>query len=168
MPRKTAAVTPPKPKPSRKKAAPQGAKRERGRPTLCTPELTQAICAHIGIGIAFKTACAAQGITEAAGHLWMARGEAAETEADAPYIHFFESVSRARARGEVYLHELTLTGGKGSSMAGWMLERRFRDHYGPMQRIEHSGPAGKPIEQNIAVNYAALDDDELRRIAEGG
>ncbi len=103
----------------------------RGRPTLCTHEVTDAIAAYLERGIALGTAAQACGISEADASHWMTWGAAGRK----PYDDFFKAVAHARAIGEIYLHDKAIEGGKGSSQATWLLERRFRERYGP-PRVE--------------------------------
>lgn len=89
--------------------------------------MTAAIMALVGEGIAFKTACEAEGISERDGHNWLTWGEHGKE----PFAAFYSAFTCARALGEITLHRAAINGngGKGSSMAGWVLERRFREHY---------------------------------------
>lgn len=129
-----------------------------GRPTLCTPEITAAIVAYLEEGIAFKTACEAEGISEQDGYNWLKWGDGDDERE--PYSSFFLAITRAKPKGEISLHRQALAGGKGSSMAGWVLERRFREHYGPptkdsepqvVEIILKGGLPEKPTEQNEGV-----------------
>jgi len=102
-----------------------------GRPTKCTPEVTDAIMAFVAEGLPFRTACEAAGVSERDGLNWRTWGEAGR----APYNEFFRAYAHATAIGEVTLFRKALAGEKGSSQATWLLERRFRDQYGP-PRVE--------------------------------
>lgn len=108
-------------------AAKKDGARPRGRPTLCTPEITAAIAALVEEGVAFKTACETQALSEQDGYNWLKWGE----EGREPYAAFFLALTCGRAWGEVALHRKVVKGGPGSGMVAWMLERRFREHYGP-------------------------------------
>jgi hypothetical protein len=50
--------------------------------------------------------------------------------------HVSAMLSRARANGAKSLAQKVLDGEKGSAMAGWMLERRYRDDYAPPRKEE--------------------------------
>ena len=49
-------------------------------PTLLTPELREALCAHLAQGAHVKTACEAVGISEPTYYAWQARGKKARDE----------------------------------------------------------------------------------------
>jgi len=136
----------------------------RGRPTKLTDGLTEKICAHLGNGIAFKTALEAEGISERVGHDWLSKGE----DGKEPYAVFSAALTQARARGEIFLHNRVLSGGKGSSNAQFVIERRFREHYGRVDRLEHAGHDGGAVktETTLAMKLDELSVEHLRRLAE--
>lgn len=135
--------------------------KKRGRPSRLDQALIARIAKNVAIPIPFKFACEREGVHETSGHEWMAKGEAGEK----PYDEFYLAVTRARAESVVHLTQHTLAGGRGSMGAQFQLERRFREHYGPTQRIEHSGPDGKAIE--VKRSLAEMSDEELIQLAEG-
>ena len=51
-----------------------------GRPTLLTPELRDALCAHLAQGAHVKTACQAVGISDRSYYVWRTRGTKARDE----------------------------------------------------------------------------------------
>jgi hypothetical protein len=98
-----------------------------GRPSKIDDAVTTAICKALEIGVPFRYAAIAHGISETTAHEWMRRGEAGERR----YKPFSDAVTRARAKAVLNLTTLALGGGKGSSAAQWVLERRYREEYGP-------------------------------------
>ena len=52
----------------------------RGRPTMLTPELREALCAHLAQGAPIKTACQAVGISKATYYSWRTRSKKARDE----------------------------------------------------------------------------------------
>lgn len=71
-----------------------------------------------------KLAAEAEGVAERTLYYWIERK-----------VGFAAAVTRARAKGLKQLSEDARAGGKGSSAALWFIERRFRDDYGPVQKI---------------------------------
>jgi hypothetical protein len=131
-----------------------------GRPTKLTPAVRAAICRDLELAVPLKYAAEANGVPESTVYDWIARGESG-TE---PYADFAHAVTRSIARSVVKLTRKALAGGSGSSAAQWNLERRFRQYYGPVQRLEHSGPAGGAIPIQID-DIRKLSDEELRALA---
>jgi transposase len=100
--------------------------RRLGRPAKLTPEIQDAICKQLEIGIPQKYAARANGIDESTFHEWMKKG-AAGIE---PFAAFREAVERSSARAIGNLHARALAGGSGSSAATWLLDRRYPKEYG--------------------------------------
>jgi len=90
-----------------------------------TPQLTDAICQMLEIGTPCKHAALANGINERTFRHWMEQGEAGIV----PYKSFFAAVTRARARAVPNMLVKGLEGEKGSSMAAWILERRYSKYF---------------------------------------
>ncbi len=140
--------------------APRG--RPKGAGLKLTPELERSIVDDLTLAMPFEAACGRAGIAVSTANEWRRRGEAGE----APYSDFLVAVTRARCEAVRLLTVRALAGGKGSSNATWFLERRYPKDYGSVQRLEHSGPDGKPISIE-AKALAEMTDDELLRLAEG-
>lgn len=105
-----------------------------GRPpkTCVDPDVANAICAHLEIGLPFELAAEAEGVAQSTAYAWMERFE-----------EFAGQVTRARAVGALKLTRLSLKGGKGSSAALWHLERRYHKHYSP--------PRAEPEKQDTVI-----------------
>lgn len=127
-------------------------------PSKLTPKVIEGIVEALKVSVPLNHAAAAQGVSETQVHEWMKRGRAGEK----PYDEFSDAVTRAQSQAVLNLTSIALGGGKGSSQATWLLERRYRQEYGPTQRIEHSGPDGKPIEVKKSVRE--MTDEELMQI----
>ncbi len=110
-----------------------------------TPELTAAICANLKRAMPIKYSAEAEGVSETTVHEWIERGKAGQPL----YAAFAEAVTRARATALQELTDKALEGGKGSSFAAWFIERRYRADYGPIQKVEVSGPEGSAVELSI-------------------
>ena len=86
------------------------------------------------IAVPDKYAAAANGVDERLFRVWMQNGEKGIPQ----YVDFFTAVSRARAKAIPNMHVRALGGGKGSSAAMWLLERRHHDEYGPRTRVDYA------------------------------
>jgi hypothetical protein len=131
-----------------------------GRKPKIDDGVVTAICKALEIGVPLRFAAESNGVSESTVHEWLRRGDAGEK----PYADFSAAATRARAKAVLNLTTIALGGGKGSSAAQWFLERRYREHYGPIQRLEHSGPDGTPLK--IARTLDELDVETLRRLAD--
>ncbi len=145
---------------AKERAAPQA--RGAGRPTKLTPEVQRAICESIALSIPYKYAAEEAGIDEDTFALWMRKGR--EPRARAPYAAFYRAVTRARASAVKSLTVRVLGGGKGSAGATWLLERRFREDYGPSQKVELSEDPNAPF-AGVSAAMKALTTEELRKLA---
>lgn len=129
-------------------------KRNTGRPKgsspLCTPETQKAICDALELSVPDKYAAEANGIDERTLQKWVEKG----ADGTEPYASFRAAVTRARAKAVLNLTGRALRGEKGSAQATWFLERRYRKEYGPVQRIEHAGPDGGPLQIEAAEHVA--------------
>ncbi len=143
-----------RPKRAKKGAATEGPKalgRPKNVPALLKPELIDAICRNLELGMSNNIAAEAEGISRSTMFDWMNRG----AKGVKPYAAFHERVTRARAKGAKTLTELALAGEKGSSQATWLLERRYREDYGSVQRLEHTGADGGPIASTFDRDISA-------------
>ncbi len=118
------------------------------------------MCAELAVGVPLKYAAEQNGVAEMTVLHWMAKG----AEGIRPYESFRESVTRARALAVGRLTRLTLSGGKGSSNAAWMLERRYPKDYGSRQRLEITGDDGNPIEHEVRID--PVNDAAARALLE--
>ena len=137
--------------------------RPKGSSPLLNPERTQAICGLLESGVPEKYAAEANDVDEVTFHGWMKKG----LDGTEPYAGFRKAVTRARARGAINLHTRVLNGGKGCMGAQFALERRFRDEYGPRQRIEHAGHDGGSVKIET-TEISKMSDEELLKLAQDG
>ena len=115
--------------------------RQAGRPTDCTPEVVETICAELRAAMTIKTACSQAGVSVTTYHNWLHRGEAGEE----PFLGFLKAVTRAKEDG---IRALAGTIRKEAvtdwRAAAWMLERRDPDEWS--RRTELTGKSGGPVE----------------------
>lgn len=76
---------------------------------------------------------------------------------------FSDAVEKAEAQAEAERVERIRKAGQGGCWTAdaWWLERRRAQEWALRQRVEHSGPDGKPIETRSAVRFAEMSDSEL-------
>ena len=107
-----------------------------GRPTLYTQDLAEAICKHLEIGVPLGLAAEAEGVPRETAYTWEREDRKITASGVEMEDGFSRLVARAKGKGAVKLAGQALEGGKGSAMAGWMLERRYRDDYAPPRKEE--------------------------------
>lgn len=122
----------------------EGDIQKRGRPTVCTPEVTREIVRFITRGLPLKTAARAAGVSYAAVMDWNARGKA--DDAPEPYASFRDAIETAKAEfASVHVECVDSAGRAGDWKASaWLLERRTRDFVKREKietdaKVEHSG-----------------------------
>jgi hypothetical protein len=123
--------------------APEPDKRQRakrkpgdiGPVTKLTPEVREQICVELCFATPLKAASENACVDLSTVKHWIKRGK--ETT-DEPYVSFAVAVQQARGAAVCYLQRKALEGGKGSGAAMWTLERRHREDYGPVNRIDQT------------------------------
>lgn len=114
-----------------------------GRPTKCTPEITEKVAEAIRDGLYAESAATLAGIGERTYYSWMKRGDAG----DEPYVQFRLAVKKAEAEAEAA--SLAVIRGAAQDgtwqAAAWYLERKFPARWSRRDRVEHSGPHEGPI-----------------------
>jgi hypothetical protein len=112
-------------------------------PDLYTPELADRICRRIvSLAVSVHVAAASEGVTSTSTvSEWVAKSEAG----DPRYAGFSQKLARARAESECLLVARSLTGGKGSANAQWLLERRFHHDYSRRDHLTVAGDETQPL-----------------------
>lgn len=137
------------------------APRPRGRPTDCTPEVTERVCRDLRAGLTVAAACFSGGITTTSYHNWRMRGETGE----APFADFLAATTEARDEGNRALELIV----RKAAQVDWraavrVLESRDRENWS--KRTEVTGREGGPVEvREVKVVLtteaeAAIFDDE--------
>jgi hypothetical protein len=153
MPRKFRHVTAPVQPPTPKKPLPG-----RGRPCLLTKEREVILLKAIEEAMPLKQAAMLAGISYDSLNRWRIKGES--DFAPAEFRDFCKALQRSEAVAMRSLLTLIHTAGQSDwKAAAWTLERRFPEEYSKPQRVEHSGPEGKPIEA-----MATVEPEVLRRM----
>jgi hypothetical protein len=132
--------------------------RPTGRPTVYRPELCDLIVAAMGEGLSLEAAAASCGIGPRTAFTWQAQHDEfrqAVEEGRTKSLLFWERRAIALSKGEAGNAAVITLGLKNRSRAasGWH----------DAQRLEHSGPNGASIQQDIRadINLKVLTDDEL-------
>lgn len=133
-----------------------------GRPPGVTPALTKRICANVLLGVPLKHAAGACGVPYRTFKNWMQMGGQGEV----PYCELYAAVQTAQAQAVVELHRRVLAGGKGSGGAQFVLERRYRDYYGPHQKLEMTGADEGPLEHEVSFSFDPVSDPGVRQAIE--
>jgi len=131
---------------------------------LFTPEVTHALIAFLRAGSFVETAVAAAGISRSTFFVWMKRGEKAHM---GKFRQFYLDVRKAMADFEVgAVNSIREAGANGSWQASaWLLERKFPDEWGKIERVETTGANGGPIEVAPAMrDPREMTTGEKRRL----
>ena len=117
------------------------------RPTRCTPEVTQRVADAIRGGNYANVAARYAGIGERTFYKWMERAASGEE----PFVQFQQAIKEAEAAAEVRNMALIQQAAQAGTWqaSAWYLERRYPSRYGRRDRLEHSGPDGGPIKQQV-------------------
>lgn len=154
-------------------------KKTGGRPTKCTPELTQRFAELMRQGNYLSTVADLCGISRRSAYRWIERGEEALVEAYAtgdeipavekPYVNFRLEVRRAAAEAVKEAVEIIWKAAEADTpgdwrAARWWLEKRCQDTWGAKKRrLEHTGAGGGPIRQGPSG-----DGLQIEIVREGG
>lgn len=115
-------------------------KRPRGRPSIYSAKLAGEICILLGEGHYVSTICDLVGIHRDTFYDWI------KTNPD-----FSDSIKKAMAQAEVDAVNFIngeFAAGKGETIwqnRAWFLERRYKDHWGRIDKVEHTGKDGGDI-----------------------
>lgn len=139
-----------------------------GRPTDCTPETTERVCAGLRMGMTWAAAAAHAGMHISSLVDWKARGR----DGEEPFAAFLAATQRAEdeceARDVAQLDELTQMDCQGdpalmkikADALKFRLERRRPDGWGRRDKVESTvkldGPS-KQVADALASLGAALD-----------
>jgi homogentisate 1,2-dioxygenase len=125
------------------------------RPHKITPDIEKKLLQLIQAGVAKHRAAQACGIAESTLYLLQKNNESFRSAIEKAYAECVASKVLTIARAEK----------DGSwQAAAWWLERRERADYARVDRHEHSGKDGAPIEQNLNWKLDELPKHDLREL----
>jgi hypothetical protein len=127
-----------------------------------TAALTKRICKRLALAVPLKYAAEAEGISERTIHDWLAKGRAGED----PYVAFERDINKALAEAVTTLHTAAILGGRGSSSATWLLEKRYRKEYGKDLPPPENDKPLEIVQRRLDPVKVPVDDDG-RAIAQG-
>lgn len=127
----------------------------RGRPCLLTTEREGILLKAIEDGLPLKQAAMLAGISYDTFNRWRIKGESESAPDEfrdfCKALRHSEAIAMQRLVGRIQS-----AGETDWKASAWMLEKRFPDEFGKPQRIEHSGPDGKPIQAMTTVEPEVL------------
>ena len=145
--------------------------------TKLTPELQALVVEALNSGNYIETAAAYAGIHEATMYRGLERGRIERTRMsddedavpdpeETPYREFCEAVRKAQAVSEVQAVGLIRKAAVDGSWqaAGWYLERSHPKRWAKVDKLEHTGREGAPIQMNVSV---ADLENEIASLLEG-
>ena len=129
-----------------------------GRPTLYRPELCDQIIAAMGEGLSVDAAAAKVGISVRSLYNWQQE-----------HPEFMQSIQEGRIRALLWWEERALAMAQGKPGSAQIVSLGLRNRsraasgWHDAQRLEHSGPNGGPVQQQVKadINLKVLTDDEL-------
>ena len=141
-------------------------KRDTGRPTKFTPEITTQLLAVVAQGNWRKTACAVVGIDAVTLWQWIQKGKA---EASGPYRDFLHELIRVEGGAEKKVVDDWVRQSRTDWRAGAaFLALRYKSRWGQPAKVELSGPDGQPlrVQHTHALDLTRLNDEDLRTLYE--
>ncbi len=132
----------------------------KGRPSKLTPEVRDRICQLLKAGNTFRTACEVAGIGASTGLEWRARGEDRHCarEGDEAFAAFADATRKAEeeatARNVALIQKAAAEG--TWQAAAWWLERKFPAEWARIDRHEHTGRGGGPIQVQPVIDATQI------------
>lgn len=106
-------------------------------------------------GLPLKQSAMLAGISYDSLNRWRIRGES--KSAPLEFCDFCKALRHSEAIAmQRLVGRIQAAGEADWKASAWMLEKRFPDEFGKPQRVEHSGPEGKPIEALAIVEPEVL------------
>ena len=132
-----------------------------GRPTRLTAKVQEEFCKAIKLGLSINMAAAHAGIHAERIGTWLAKGA---NSARGGYRSFRVAYEKACSEFQSgHANQITKSAADGDWKASaWMLERRARADWGPVERKEISGPDGAPLKIDAEIGYVIRDEKTFR------
>ena len=166
------------------------------KPTKLVAAIIDPLIKAIELGVSFRRACAIVRVDYSTHRKWMARAERALLDAegtgkallkeDLDHVAYFHRIKEAEAKFEQRMMKVIEDAAFGApavydkkgklitaekkpqwTAAAWKLERRLQAEYALLQRHEHSGPGGGPIEHKTSQRIQELEAAFLARARAG-
>lgn len=141
-----------------------------GRPTLCTPEQAERLCALLREGNSRECAAKLSGIQRRTFYQWMQKGR----DGVEPYAHFAHRVKEAEGEAEAWhIANLRTHAAATWQVSCWWLERRRPHQYGKrdmswenMKRQEREAQAAQIAEIPLEELERMVVSEKARRARE--
>lgn len=121
-----------------------------GRRPKLNADVQQKICDLLRAGNTFRSSCEVSGVSENAGLEWRARGEGRDPDRLIASIYAEFAKATRKAEQEAAVRNVALiqdAATKGTwTASAWWLERKFPADWARVDRYEHTGRAGGPIQ----------------------
>ena len=128
------------------------------RPSKLTPEIQQRIGENIALGLTYKLAADAAGITYKTLNEWNKKGQ---TEKSGKYYQFAQHIKKCNANGaRILLEKLNdATKAGNCTVCMWILSRRFSEDFG--RRVyKKTNVVSENLNHNIEI--VVTDTDKIR------
>jgi hypothetical protein len=135
------------------------------RRTSLDSATSERICGLLRLGNTIEVAARASGVCRDTIYEWLNRAKKGEE----PFAGFADDFDQAIAEAQQRTLRLILDAAEHGNekvgpqwqAAAWIMERRWPNEWGRRERVEHSGPEGRPIEiasaeERIASKLASL------------
>ena len=124
-------------------------------PSTLTPEIQQKICAGLAQNLPIATAAALAGVVAATVYDWLRKG----ANGVEGFVEFHAEAQKAIAVGEtVLVKKMNDASAAGDTRATtFLLERRHREHWGRVDKVEHVGDENKPVVIQLSWPGQTLD-----------
>lgn len=134
------------------------------RPSKISPQIKKKIGNSIKLGMPFKYAAEAAGISEPTFFRWMQAGEAAESGI---YREFREYIKKCQAEAvETHLKTITNVAKSGNWQASaWILERRHPEEFGRKDRLDMKADVSSRIDTPLTPEVIEASNQYLKAIA---
>ena len=129
------------------------------RPCKLTDEIQQRIGENIALGMTYRLAAEAAGITYKTLNQWVQRGK---NSTSGKYYHFAQHIKKCNADGAKQLLERLRDAAEAgnSQICMWILSRRFPEEFG--RRVyRHTNVVSENLNQNVEI--IVQDTDKVRK-----
>jgi hypothetical protein len=135
--------------------------------TKLTPDIIRLVGGALATGTVLDDAAAIAGVAPSTFYEWLRCGRNNGSPLERELVAEVDT-ALARFRSSMTT-SIAAHAANDWRAAGWLLERRFPDEFGPTRRVEVGGPGGGPVQVDHEIrvlNADRLSDAELEMIAQ--